>query len=249
MSEIMLAWCSNTEHSIDINLHVLTNLRAYEYFETVCYLCQTAPQGFCEKVKFAYQVLPFLKVAFTYLLLTNTFQRWCLWTLTLNINFWDTGLMDMHFNTSRGFNPSPAPKAPRHSEPLTLPFYIAESSMRSFWHWKDGTAALQLGSDKQHPTAHSGPWFEWTIQQGTHIPGSWYTALYKHFVTAGNRLLQEGLLTWAASPHAHDPGSAGDAICKEHCQLSPSKQLYKLTALYQCNMSAWSSLRGLCFHE
>lgn len=51
----------NTEHSIDINLHALTHLGVYWYFNTACYLCQTAPQGFCKKVKFAYQVLPFIK--------------------------------------------------------------------------------------------------------------------------------------------------------------------------------------------
>lgn len=51
----------NTEHRIDINLHVLTHLGVYWYFDTACYLCQTAPQGFCEKAKFAYQVLPFIK--------------------------------------------------------------------------------------------------------------------------------------------------------------------------------------------
>lgn len=89
----------------------------------------------------------------------------------------------------------------------------------------------------------------WTaIQQGTHTPGSWHVALYRHFVIAGNRLLQEGLLTWAASPHGHDPGFAGDGICKGALPAL-TKQLYKLTALCQRNSSVCSNLRGLCFHE
>lgn len=57
--------------------------------------------------------------------------------------------MYMHFNTSRGFNPSP--EVARPSEPLMLPFYIAESSMKSLWHWQGDTAALQAGWDQQHP--------------------------------------------------------------------------------------------------
>lgn len=40
--------------------------------------------------------------------------------------------------------------------------------MKSWWHWKDDTAALQAGSDKQQPTALSGPRFEQQYSRGTH---------------------------------------------------------------------------------
>lgn len=139
-----------------------------------------------------------------------------------DFNFEQKFLKHMYFNTSRGFNPSPAPEVPRHSEVLTLSFYIAESSMKSLWHWKDDTAALKVGSDKQHPTAHSGPWFEEQHSRAhTHIGHDMWLftdTLWLQGIGSCRKGCSHGLPV----PMHMTLGLLEMVFAKEHCQLAPS---------------------------